>query len=435
MSFFIQPNTTISLCRNVPLTPSYVNTLYFEREEYQYNYFISKVGTGLTFTQQSYQRRNRNRLRIHINAELIDDVNYLIFNNGRMNDPQSPLIVTSKTYYAFILDTKYINENVSEITYMIDVMQTWMFNYTLQPCYVVREHVSDDAIGKHTEPEALDIGPYDYESVGNLVSGDGMSPYIVFATTFEYPSLDDYYGGMQGGVYSGLNYICFPATTAGIASAQQFVDDSSTKIDGIVYCFMAPKFIADIASTNSFAMYSSNLTPNTSWTFASDSDNQSAPNYPRNNKMYCYPYNFFGVSNNEGDMGVMRWELWERNQSGKVEYTLVGALSSSAEMQFIPDKYAGTTGLNYNEKVTSGNWPQCSWNNDPYKAWFATTGRIQRFADIQDAMNILFGLGQAAQNFYSSSQTAPAQTQGNYMYSSKIYSDGGTIFTQPTYTE
>ena len=108
MSFYIQPTTIIKLCEGVPLTPSYQNTLWFDDLASQTTYFASKV--VMTFLQQSYQRKSRNRLRVKVNAENIEKVNYLIFDNNRWIDNTK----VSKMYYAFVLDVIYINENIFE---------------------------------------------------------------------------------------------------------------------------------------------------------------------------------------------------------------------------------------------------------------------------------------------------------------------------------
>lgn len=399
MSFYIQPSTIIKLCEGVPLTPSYQNTLWFDTLASQNTYFASKV--VWTFTQQSYQRRSRNRLRIKANAEAIEKVNYLIFDNNRWVDNTK----LSKTYYAFVLDVVYINENTSEIIYQIDVMQTWFFDYDLHPCYIVREHVADDTIGLYTEPESFDLGPYQYESVGQILAGQTSGVlnnfYIILALTCD-TNFDDYKGGIMGGVYSGLYYVAFPATTYGANQCTAFINDAidAGKKEAIIYAFMAPLFVAQAADARPAESGTTQVTtvptatfyrePNTSWRVQPDIT--GTPTYPRNNKLYCYPYNFFGVSNNNGEMATYAWERWAKNGSGYVAEEVVGTLSATTEMEYIPLNYAGVSGRNYNERIISANWPQCSWNSDPYKAWLATQGQMQIVNDVQSGLNMAFGL-------------------------------------------
>lgn len=65
-----------------------------------------------------------------------------------------------KYYYAYITDLKYINDKMTEIYIKTDVFQTWQFDFIYKECFVEREHVNDDTIGKHTIPEGLETGEY-----------------------------------------------------------------------------------------------------------------------------------------------------------------------------------------------------------------------------------------------------------------------------------
>lgn len=49
-----------------------------------------------------------------------------------------------KYYYAYIVDLKYINDNMTEIYIETDVFQTWQFDFTYLKSYVERKHVTDD---------------------------------------------------------------------------------------------------------------------------------------------------------------------------------------------------------------------------------------------------------------------------------------------------
>lgn len=144
---WIQPNTDIRLMRGVPLSPSQENTIWFDSLNNQAVYF-SRF-SGHNFTAQTYQRVNNNVCRLEINAETIYDCNYMSFKNTAFGN---------KTFYAFITNVEYINHNVSEITYVIDDIQTWFFEMRLGQCYVEREHSASDLIYEHLQPEPIDVG-------------------------------------------------------------------------------------------------------------------------------------------------------------------------------------------------------------------------------------------------------------------------------------
>ena len=46
----------------------------------------------------------------------------------------------SKWFYAFITKIEYIQKNLTRIYFDIDIFQTWHFDVTWKPSFVVREH-------------------------------------------------------------------------------------------------------------------------------------------------------------------------------------------------------------------------------------------------------------------------------------------------------
>ena len=66
----------------------------------------------------------------------IANCNYMFFYN-RIDG------MKEKVYYCFIEQINYINPNCSEIIYSIDVLQTYLFDVTINDSYVVREHCKD----------------------------------------------------------------------------------------------------------------------------------------------------------------------------------------------------------------------------------------------------------------------------------------------------
>lgn len=144
---FIEPNTNIRILKNVPLDNTYKHTLYFSSEAQQSTYF--KGLTKHNLTNQTYQRVQKGVARVGIKAESLYDCNYIMFQNESFG---------TKWFYAFITGVEYVNNIVSEITFEIDVMQTWFFDFNLRECYVEREHTVTDTIGEHIVTEPVDLG-------------------------------------------------------------------------------------------------------------------------------------------------------------------------------------------------------------------------------------------------------------------------------------
>ena len=133
---YIEPNTVIRILHNCPLDKTYDHTIYFSSENAQISYFQGL--TKYTFTEQTYQRVQRGKARVQRKAEDLYDCNYMMFQNSSFGN---------KWFYAFITSVEYVNNITSEISFEIDVMQTWFFDYTLEDCFVEREHSVTDNIG------------------------------------------------------------------------------------------------------------------------------------------------------------------------------------------------------------------------------------------------------------------------------------------------
>ena len=156
--------TNIILYRNVPRAPNYRDTVYFANRTEQLAWF--EQFDKINYYQQMFQRVGKNRVRLEGNPRQYEGVNYMRFQNyfeGSQN----------KLWYAFVLETEYINEHVFEVTYQIDVMQSFLVgvDYNLLDCYVEREHQATDVAGDNLLKEPVNIGDY----VLNPVSGSGAN--------------------------------------------------------------------------------------------------------------------------------------------------------------------------------------------------------------------------------------------------------------------
>jgi hypothetical protein len=101
----------------------------------------------------------------------------------------------SKWFYAFLTDIKYINVNMCEVSYETDVYQTWMFDITIHPSFVVREHVDSDTMGEHIVDEGLETG--DYITKNSFVPDLMGVDLIVIGTT-----IDTAYNPVSGNVFA-----------------------------------------------------------------------------------------------------------------------------------------------------------------------------------------------------------------------------------------
>ena len=339
---FIEPSTNIRILKDVPLDNTYNNTIYFANATNQYNYFVGLTKHNLI--GYTYQRVERGRARVGIKAEALYDCNYMMFQNSSFG---------SKWFYAFITSVEYVNNAVSEITFEIDVMQTWAFDYTLKECFVEREHSVTDKIGENLVPEKLELGEY---VTSEMSSDSQLRDYkIVIAATVE----EDGYkvtGGHYAGIYSGLYLNVFDDYN----EANEWIEDvtSKGKSDGIVSVFMMPSaFITSVGgNAKSYEIIKPKKLTNISGYI------------PKNKKLFTHPYNFLYVSNLEGNSAVFPYEYFATPDT--CNFTIAGDFSCNPSVLLYPSKYKGVE-TNFDEMMCISGFPQCAWNTDAFKAWLA----------------------------------------------------------------
>jgi len=127
MSF--TPSSEIRLL-NVPLDSSYNNQLTFADTLSQTSYFLGRQVSIFDLNNYTYQRKDE-VIRVNAHADMLWNVNYVMFKNDTMHN---------KWFYAFVNKVEYVNDSTTWLHIETDVHQTWLFDYTLKNCFVEREH-------------------------------------------------------------------------------------------------------------------------------------------------------------------------------------------------------------------------------------------------------------------------------------------------------
>ena len=376
---YIEPNTTIRILRNCPLDNTFEHTIYFALEPEQEAYF--KKLTKYTLTRQTYQRVNNGVMRVQIKAENLYDCNYLMFQNESFGD---------KWFYAFIESVEYVNNITSEITFELDPMQTWFFDYDLGQCFVEREHTVRDDIGGNIVEEKLDCGEYFTKSSTAGVWGDDLSIIILASFDSDY---NDQSLSMYNRSFSGLYITSFPNTVAGAKSARDFINGAAekTKLDGIVGVGLMPTKLMSLGngldtgggiSIETFAVNKQYLNV------------RSDGKPPKNKKLYIYPYNYFEISNNLNDSKIYKYEFFTENACN---FSVYGETALNPNIIAVPDSTYKGNGLDFNNAVTMNSFPLLPWSGDAYKAWLAQTSSGNTIAGLSAlATAIVGGLSAAA---------------------------------------
>ena len=290
-------NSKIILCKNIKIDRNYKNCLTYTENQMLAlcNANAVKVGNDYTFIGGKGSRT----IEVPYTYGDCLQCNYLAYQNT---------LYSNKWYFAFIDNVEYRSDSSTRITFTVDYFHTWYDYYDKKSCFVVREHVSDDTMGKHTIPENLETG--EYTSAGKtLLYSNANNSYIALSSTW-FPSLiwDDNSDLMYGGIYAGAGIILFDDP----AEVGKFIKkmDANARADAIVSIFMVPQDFKGSANFITNTILGESLRyciPNSTSAHTvlankiavarpSDLDGYT----PKNNKLFCYPYNYFYVTNNAG---------------------------------------------------------------------------------------------------------------------------------------
>ena len=126
--------TQVRLMSGVPFHVDYKHTRHFTNRSAQSSYFDAMTTTYQSNQANFIRIEGRFKYRTNQNIEMLHNTNYIRFNN------QTPGGSTSKRFYGFVTHMEYVNSNVTDVWFEVDVIQTFMFDYTWRQSFIAREH-------------------------------------------------------------------------------------------------------------------------------------------------------------------------------------------------------------------------------------------------------------------------------------------------------
>ena len=378
---YISPSGNIWLLHNVPIDKTYQNTLYWENNSAgktaQRTFFIGTSAlpssyVKYTFTSQYYSRHTKGSIRVQVLADNVLDCNYLVFQNSSFG--------AGKYFYAFITSVEYINNSVTQINFELDVIQTWYFDFELEPCFVERMHTPTDVKYENIVPEPVEPGEYIYQNISHEL----VTQPLVVIIAVVYVNDGKSQGKKYGNIYGGCTlYACLPGDTVAINNK---ISEYIANPDSVVSIYMAPKCLLDsevefeggVATELATGDVKTGLE---TLAFAlpapSDTGMANFGSYtPHNNKLYSYPFTMLEVFTPEGAKADYRYEFFNNNGQGNASFKYGGSITSPVELVLVPDGYKigrsqSPVQIMLEESISLKDYPLCSWNVDAYKAWVA----------------------------------------------------------------
>ena len=396
-------NTSKVYLLNVPLEDDMKNTLYFASSSAQHSYFENNIGK--TYTNVSYQSESRT-FRCKDQIDTVRQYNYIMWQNSAYS---------GKWFYAFIKKMNYVSDGYTDVVFEVDPLQTYMFDITIKPSFVEREHTNNDGIGVNTYPENLELGQMVCNGpVTNFggVGGSGMSDYccVVEVSQIENEGENATMSyAWDSGAHSEtprLNSISrgtipLILEPGEMPSKITKLYDSAGLGGSIINVYMIPTaltgewngitiYVRRGSSTKGSHCYIPNHSSGTYNLGTTTFSRPSALNgyVPRNKKLLCWPFNYFNISNNAGTSQPFRYEDFNSSVSFKVE----GTFGISGSTKAIPQNYrnvdAVENALDYS--INGPKYPVCSWKSDSYTNWL-TQNAVNM--NVEMGMSGLKGVG------------------------------------------
>lgn len=359
----VQPDGEVRLIPNVALDPRYEHTIWFDTKEEQAEYFIDK--STKSFTSVSYQRVGLGVLKLQAIYTTVDQMNYMMFRNTTYD---------AKWFYAFITAVDYINENTVQIHYELDVMQTWMFNYTMNRCFVEREHSATDVAGDNIVHEDVYFGEYIYTSPTHP-SVDGVTMNDLSIVIAYNEGVFDIYGKVIeaneelgsvmtrwknmyiGGTYYGISFVAMPLTSDIVSELDGLL--SNIELWNTIICsFVMPTmFLPPERRFNDYNVRATMSIPR----------NTDFDGYvPKNNKLFTYPYTCAYITSFRGQGNEFYFEHFA--PKGTATFNVEGALSLQPSVFCYPTNYKKMKSF-LEGAVSIASYPVCTWGEDGLTEW------------------------------------------------------------------
>ena len=341
--------STIILCSGVPWDADYNHVRMFGSKSERDSYIMSKSvktihsSTPVMFGSFTYD--------VNGNQEQVMRCNYMGFQN-------SPF--TNEWKYAFITNITWLSVNSCEISYSLDVWQNNIYDCTINPCFVEREHCykSEDSVNFSMLPENLETGDIICSGQVDLTIGYDYSPiYILVSskTDGSVPEVNKY-----NNIFSGLEIKVCPS----LVNAKTILDqyNAAGMGDAVVAIYQAPGTVTTTSPSEEYNFIQEGVI---SIPLSNSIDGYS----PKNQKTLQYPYHYGWAYGYQGSSMLLKFEL-SSNANHQLDVKYKGTTVPTPAYKVFAQNYNGLT-ENYTVSFDLTGFVQCAWTNDSYQAYIA----------------------------------------------------------------
>lgn len=354
------PQTVISICSGIGVDNSYTHALWFNVPHLQSEFFLNKVVKR--FTDYTYCRHKWN---IKVNASYGEARNweYLYFKNPS----------DDKTYYYFITSVEYKSDTMVELHLEMDVIQTYIMQWDLKPCFIERMTPRSDEIGENTIDEGLEVGDYTNNGFIDIDSLETLVPIVMASQGVNIdgtPGKSNRVREVHNVMTANYIYVC--ANDKGFKTLLTNYETAGIT-DTISTVWLFPK---KLINPENYSWDELETESSKGYDHVGDIINfelyLNAPSdlngyEPRNKKLFTYPYNFIYITNNSGGCASYKYE---RFTDKSYSFYVDGSPFPDGGIKITPINYNGAS-FNHDEGLTLSNYPTIAYSGDYYKIWLA----------------------------------------------------------------
>lgn len=422
-------NSRLILAKNILIDKAHKNVL-----NYNTNAMLNLLRSAghLVGEASNYSFIQKGKISAGFTYNQCLTANYIAFQNPNYS---------SKWFFAFIDKVEYESNKSTIIYYTIDNWATWFDNLIFKPCYVIREHTNDDAIGANTIDEGLAVPEVEQVNIVETNEID-QALYICVATNWDPSVVSSSHQASgvtdsDGEGYNGMSMfnnntfgskLClFTFNNTGLDNLKRFLLATNRQghINDVHDMFIVPACIftnqTDLINESfTFYYYRFSTSPIVEFQvnykvvsyMSSNRDKvfsyniEYTPNYDygdytvKNNKCYCFPYNYLMVTNNVGNQNIYKLEEFddvEDFEPGDKILQIQMSLSIGMSGRIVPVRYKGRH-FDFDNALTLAKFPTCSWSADSYTNWLtqqsvnSSNAGLSVAADVVSGGNLLAGV-------------------------------------------
>lgn len=449
-------NTSFTFYANVNLNPRTNNTFYFADRSAQATFFNSKIITSVPNCY--YQRADINKVRVQKPYSTLYKCDYLSFINPDYEN---------KRFYAFVTGVTYIDDDTTELTYVVDTIQTWFLDCTVPPCFVERMHTIADDFGMNLLSDNLDCGEYVIDTISDNIVTRTM---VVFLATFDFmhwvnsgftdktqaPKLtikQGIYDNMsQVAVFSALNN---NSSYAGQGSALQMIltniynGSGGVTIDDFINIYMYPSIglLIDEQSSDTSVKTSIGTTgtafDNVYLVGGGSGEVVNLPGKisqisgytPKNKKCLQYPCSLLHITNNNGSAIDLKFERF--TDPDHPQAFVMGTSCGENHLRLAPKSYLGTTANDFDTEsgIDTGSYPTVSMVGDSYLIYLAQNrNKIDNGYDVMrnraTANVVSWEFGAMSKGATQGASSLPGSIQSGSQMASSFLNDISTLMAE-----